>query len=69
MGEITNARDAKVKEIVRQQRNGTWDGIPGGMSLVVGSDGHKRLCLNRTTVDKEAIKSKDVQKPEEVTTL
>ena len=30
--EITNARDAKVKEVVRQQRNGTGDGIPGGMN-------------------------------------
>ena len=56
-----------MKEVVRRQRNGTWDGIPGGMRLVVDSDGNGRL--HRTTVDKGSIKSKDVQKPEEVTAL
>ena len=42
--------------MVRQQRNGTWDGIPSGFSIV-----NERLVQN--------IKSKDVQKPEEVTAL
>ncbi len=41
----------------------------GGMRIVVGSDGNERLVRNETAVDEGAIKSKDVQKPEEVTTL
>ncbi len=55
--------------MVRQQRNGTWDGIPSGFSYVVGSDGHERLVRNKTAVDLGAIKSKDGQKPEGVATL
>ena len=39
------------------------------MSIVVDSDGRERMIMNRTTVDKEAMKSKDVQKPEEITAL
>jgi hypothetical protein len=56
VGERTIAREAKIAEKVRQQRDGTWDGIPPGFSIV-----NERLVQN--------IKSKDVQKPEEVTAL
>ncbi len=60
-------REARVKEIVKRQRNGTWDGIPRGMSLVVDSDGNERL--KRDTVDEGAIKSKDIQKSKDITAL
>ncbi len=69
VGERTKAREAKIAEIVRQQRNGTWDGIPTGWHVVVDSCGHERIAQNKTAVDKEAIKSKDARKPEEVTAL
>ena len=49
-----------MKDIAERQRNGTWNGIPSGMSIVVDSDGNERL--NRTTVDEGAMKSKDIQK-------
>ena len=39
------------------------------MRIVVGGDGNERLVRNETAVDEGAIKSKDVQKPEEVTAL
>jgi hypothetical protein len=45
-------RDARLKEIVGQQRNGTWDGIPRGMMLVVDDDGIERL--KRITKDEGA---------------
>ena len=54
--ERVKAREASIAEMVRQQRDGTWDGIPRGFSIV-----NERLVQN--------IKSKDVQKPEEVTAL
>jgi hypothetical protein len=60
-------RQARLKDIVERQRNGTWDGIPRGMSLVFDSDGNGRL--NRNTVDERAMKSKDIQKSKEITTL
>jgi hypothetical protein len=60
-------RQARLKDIVERQRNGTWDGIPRGMSLVFDSDGNGRL--NRNTVDEGAMKSKDIQKSKEITTL
>ncbi len=57
-----------MKEIVERQRiNGTWDGIPRGMMLVVDDDGIERL--KRITKDGGADKSKDIRKSEEDTAL
>jgi hypothetical protein len=72
--ENTPRQQTRMDAIVKRQRYGEpdgspWNGLYEGMSIVVDSDGHERLSVNRTTVDKEAVKSKDVQKPEEVTTL
>ena len=72
--ENTPKQQARIDALVQRQRNGEpdgspWNGLYEGMSLVVGGDGPERLSFNRTTVDQKAIKSKDVQKPEEVTTL
>ena len=60
-------RDARSKEIMEQQRNGTWDGIPIGMTLVKDSDGVE--SLKRITEDEGADKSKDIRKSEENTAL
>ena len=60
-------RDARTKEIVERQRNGTWDGIPRGFSLVEDGDGIERL--KRITKDGRADKSKDIGKSEEDTAL
>jgi hypothetical protein len=34
---------ARMKDIIERRRNGTWDGIPTGMLLVVDNDGNERL--------------------------
>ena len=60
-------RDARLKDIVERQRNGTWDGVPRGMMLVVDGDGVERL--QRITKDEGADKSKDIRKSEEDTAL
>jgi hypothetical protein len=60
-------RDARTKEIVERHRNGTWDGIPRGFSLVADDDGSERL--KRITKDGGADKSKDIGKSEEDTAL
>ncbi len=39
-------RQAKLRDIVERQRNGTWDGIPRGMRIVVDSEGNDRLHRN-----------------------
>ncbi len=68
MEEVTcPVRDARLKEIVERQRNGTWDGIPRGMELVKDDDGNERL--KRIKENEGADKSKDIQESEEVTTL
>jgi hypothetical protein len=69
VGERTKAREARIAEIVRQQRNGTWDGIPTGFHIAVDSHGHEYLVRKKTAVDEGAIESKDGQKPEEVAIL
>jgi hypothetical protein len=51
-------RDARLKEIVERQRNGTWDGIPRCVER-----------LKRIPKDEGADKSKDIPKSEEVTAL
>ena len=61
VGERTKAREERIAEMVRQQRNGTWDGIPSGFSIVIDKNGFERVVQN--------IKSKDVRKPDEVTAL
>ncbi len=58
---------ARLNDIAERHRNGTWDGMPSGMKLVIGSDGHE--CLKRITTDEGAIKSKDIQKSKEITAL
>ncbi len=58
---------ARLKDIAEWHRNGTWDGIPRGMSLVVDSDGNGRL--KRNTADEGANKSKDIQKSKGITAL
>ena len=71
--EDTPKRRERIDALVHRQRHGEpdgspWNGLYEGMSLVIGSDGHERLVIDRK--DKaEADKSKDVQKPEEVTAL
>ena len=56
VGEKAKAREEGLADLVRRQRDGTWDGVPRGFSMV-----NERLVQN--------IKSKDAQKPEEVTAL
>ncbi len=63
---------ARIDALVHRQRHGEpdgspWDGVPHGMHMVVGIDGYERL--HRTAVDKEAIKSKDLQKSKDITSL
>jgi hypothetical protein len=41
--ENTAKQQARIKDIVERQRNGTWDGVPHGMHILVGIDGHERL--------------------------
>ena len=60
-------RLARLNDIAEQHRNGTWDGIPRDMKLVVDSDGNQRL--KRITKDEGTIKSKDGQKTKEATAL
>ncbi len=60
-------RQARLNDIAERHRNGTWDGIPRGMSLVVDSDGNERLKKN--AVNEGAIKSKDIQKSKEIMAL
>jgi hypothetical protein len=49
-------RKARLNDIAERHRNGTWDGIPRGMMLVVDSDGNQRL--KKITKDEGANKSK-----------
>ena len=56
VGEKAKAREEGLADLVRRQRDGTWDGVSRGFSMV-----NERLVQN--------IKSKDAQKPEEVTAL
>ena len=60
-------KKARLMEIDERYRNGTWDGIPRGFSLVVDDDGIERL--RRITKDGGADKSKDIGKSEEDTAL
>jgi hypothetical protein len=60
-------RKARLMDIDERYRNGTWDGIPRGFSLVEDGDGIKRL--KKMTKEQRAAKSKDIGKSEEVTAL
>ncbi len=53
-------RKARLKDIDERYRDGTWDGIPSGMMLVVDSDGNERL--KKITKDEGTIKSKSVKR-------
>ena len=72
--EKTPRQQARIDALVHRQRYGEpdgspWNGLYEGMSIVLDSNGHERLSVNRTTVDEEAVKSKDVQKINEDTAL